>query len=123
MLALGNEARVFVIHGAEDTVCPAKDKRLMVKNMKRAGLDVEACFIGEKDLDGEVFKDTGHSIGDRTRILQHVADGALLPGSPDAAVRKGAGDFERGEVIRYATRNGKWEIDFSAGYPVGRFVR
>lgn len=122
MTLLGNEARVFVVHGAADTVCPAKDKRRLVKNMQRAGLKIEARFIGEKDLDGEVFKDTGHSVGDRTRMLQQMADDALLPGVPEAAVRKGASDFERGGVIRYETKHGCWEIDFAAGWPTGRFV-
>ena len=122
MVVLGNEARIFVVHGADDTVCPAKDKRRLVKNMKRAGLKIEARFIAEEDLDGEIFNDTGHSVGDRTRMLQYVAEAALLPGSPDAAVRKGASDFQRGEVIRYETKNGKWEIDFAASFPVGRFV-
>jgi hypothetical protein len=122
MVALGNEARIFVAHGGRDKMCPTADKRRLVRKMARAGLKVDARFIGEKDLDGEVFTDTGHSVGDRTKILQHVADAALLPGSPDAAVRKGASDFERREVIRYETKNGRWEIYFAAGYPVGRFV-
>lgn len=122
MVALGNEARIFVVHGAGDKVCPVADKRRLVKNMQRAGLKVEARFITENDLDGAVFKDTGHGVGDRTKIVQHVADAALLQGSPDAAVRWGASDFERRETIRYETKNGHWEIDFAAGYPVGRFV-
>lgn len=122
MVALGNEARIFVVHGARDTVCPTADKRRLVRNMERAGLNITARFVGKKDFDGEVFKDARHSVGDRTKILETVADGALLPDSPDAALRKGKSDFERGEVIRYETKNGRWEIDFAAGFPVGRFV-
>lgn len=122
MVALGNEARIFVVHGARDKVCPTADKRRLVRYMQRAGLNITARFVGKKDFDGEVFKDAGHSVGDRTKILEAVGDGALLTDSPDAALRQGRSDFERREVIRYETKNGAWEIDFAAGFPVGRFV-
>lgn len=122
MVALGNEARIFVVHGARDKVCPTADKRRLVRNLERAGLNITARFVGKKDFDAEVFKDAGHSVGDRTKILEAVADGALLPDCPDAAFRKGKSDFERRDVIRYETKHGQWEIDFAAGFPVGRFV-
>ena len=122
MVAYGQETKIFVVHGAADDVCPTADKREVVRNMAAAGMPVTALFLEERHLDGAVFKSTGHSLGDRTKVVQHMADPQLLPENPDAAVREGGTDFERGEVIRYETKNGRWEIDFAAGYPVGRFV-
>jgi hypothetical protein len=122
MVTLGAQARILVVHGAADDVCPVADKRRAVKRFRRAGLPVFARFIEKRDLDGEIFKNTGHGLGDRTRIVQQVADAALLPDSPGLAIRKGLTDFERGEIIEYRTRNGHWEIDYVAGFPVGRFV-
>jgi predicted esterase len=122
MKELGQEAHIFVVHGATDDVCPVEDKRAVVANMRAAGLPVTARYPEEKDLDGVIFTGTGHGMGDPTKMLEVVADPQLLPESPEAAIRKGACDFERKDVIRYATPNGHWEISYDAGFPVGRFV-
>ncbi len=118
----GQEAQIFVVHGATDDVCPVEDKRVVVANMKAAGLPVVARYPEEKDLDGVIFTGTGHGMGDPTKMLAVVADAKLLPDSPQVAIRKGASDFERKDVICYTTPNGCWEVDYAAGYPVGRFV-
>ena len=122
MVDYGQETKIFVVHGTTDDVCPVADKQDVVRNMAAAGMPVTALFLTKEHLDGTVFKATGHSLGDRTRIVQHMADPQLLPDSPDAAVRQGKSDFERKDVICYTTPNGCWEIDYSAGYPVGRMV-
>ena len=58
--------------------------------------------------------------------LTRPATGLLLMDAANfrdpAAIRRGPTDFERGEVIRYETCNGAWEISFEQGWPVGRFV-
>ena len=118
----GQEAQIFVVHGATDDVCPVEDKRAVVANMKAAGMPVVARYPEEKDLDGVIFTGTGHGMGDPTKMLAVVADAQLLPDSPQVAIRKGVSDFERKDVICYTTPNGCWEIDYSAGYPVGRLV-
>lgn len=118
----GQETQIFVVHGATDEVCPVEDKRVVVANMKAAGLPVVARYPEEKDLDGVIFTGTGHGMGDPTKMLEVVADGQLLADSPQAAVRQGKADFERKESICYTTPNGCWEISYAAGYPVGRFV-
>ena len=122
MQALGHTATVVVVHGETDEVCPTADKREMVANMGHAGLRVDAHFIGDQHLDGEAFRSTGHSLGNRTLILQRVADPYLLPDSADRCERIGPSDFERRETVRYATPEGSVEIDFAAGYPVGRSI-
>ena len=122
--ALGNSAKVVVVHGLGDTVCPVKDKQKMVRRMRKARFDVEPHFISEKEVDGTIFKDTGHSLGDRNRILFHVADRYLKPDSPDAIRRTGATDFEApGNPVRYATKHGSFVISYAPGYPIARFER
>ncbi len=118
----GQETQIFVVHGSSDTTCPVADKRDVVKNMHAAGLPVTALFLEDQHLDGTVFKSTGHSLGDRTLIVKHMADAQLLPDSPDAAVRKDKSDFERKDVVCYTTPNGCWEISFETGYPVGQLI-
>jgi hypothetical protein len=118
----GQETQIFVVHGSSDTTCPVADKREVVKNMYAAGLLVTALFLEDRHLDGTVFKSTGHSLGDRTLIVKHMADAQLLPDSPDAAIRKGRTDFERKDVVCYTTPNGCWEISYERGYPVGQPV-
>lgn len=122
MRAIGNTAKIIVAHGATDDVCPIEDAREMVANMEKAGLDVEAIWITDDMIDGETFTSTGHSMGDRTRIVFHAADRYLMPDSPDAMARKGDTDFDRrDEAVRYRTENGEFVISYHAGYPVGRF--
>lgn len=122
MVDWGQETKIYVVHGTTDDVCPFVDKKEVVENMVAAGMPVTALFLEDKHLDGEVFKSTGHSLGDRTRIVQYMADPQLLADSPDAAIRTGDTDFERRESLCYTTEHGCWEINYEAGYPVGQFV-
>jgi len=121
MRRLGNTARIVVVHGTADDVCPVKDAREMIATMQAAGLDVEAHLIGEGDCDGEVFTGTGHSLGDRTRIARRFADKYIAADSPDAVALEGRTDFERRQDIRYRTRNGSFVISYRQGFPTARF--
>lgn len=122
MRRLGNSAKVVVVHGVEDASCPVEDAREMTDNLRGAGLDVEPHFITKDDVDGGLFKDCAHSLGDRTRIVQHFADAYLLPVSAQAARRTGPFDFEcRDEAVRYDTPGGVFVISYLDGFPAGRF--
>lgn len=124
MKALGNEAKVVLVHGAEDEVCPTANARDMVDLFSAAGFDIDAHFVTEDKLDGIAFKSTGHSLGDRTLIVQRVADVYLTPGSAQLKTRNGPCDFEsRDQQVRYETPNGVWVIDYAAGFPIGRFEK
>lgn len=122
MQKLGGGCKVVVVHGVDDTSCPVEETREMVRNMQAAGIDVEPHFIDKSKIDGKLFTDAGHKLGNRTQILQHMADEYLLPKSPRAVRRKGKSDFElRDELVRYRTANGEFVISYHEGFPVGRF--
>lgn len=119
MRRLGCRAKIFTVHGDEDETCPDADE--FAENMKASGLDFTYVRVTRDMLDGSVFTSAGHALGNRTRIVDRVAGRYLDPASPEAVQRRGPTDFERRETIRYATANGCWIIDYSQGYPVGRF--
>jgi len=98
---LGNSCKTIVVHGVSDTTCPFPDAQELMENLKVAGLDVEPHCIFAKDLDGEVFTSSGHTLGNRTKIVLQVAGKYLTPGSPDLLVRRGNTDFDlRDELVR-----------------------
>lgn len=122
MRRLGASSKVVVVHGVDDSTCPYADAVEMVDWMRHRGIDVEPHFIRKEMLDGKVFSNSGHALGNRTLIVLQVAGKYLSPDSSDARTRPGLSDFERRETIRYRTSNGQFEIDYSQGFPVGRFV-
>lgn len=115
----GCEARILTVHGVDDGVCPGADE--FAAAMRAGGLDFTHVRVTADRVDGEVFTGTGHSLGDRTRILAHVAGRYLDPGSPRMVRRRGATDFERREVLRYPTAGGQWVVRYDAGYPEGEW--
>ncbi|MFN0056037.1 MAG: alpha/beta hydrolase family protein [Planctomycetales bacterium] len=122
MRRLGNQCRVIVVHGRDDTTCPFADAVELVQAFPRHGLAVEPHFLGKDQLDGQVFTGSGHALGDRTKIVFHVADRYLLPESPERLVRQGDSDFDRrDEQVRYRTSRGEYVISYREGFPVGRF--
>lgn len=124
MKSLGNACKIVVSHGSQDLVCPIEDAREMVRNMKAAGLDVEAHFITKADFEGKIITNTGHSVGNRTLIVDKFAGRYLSRAGPSALSRSGKCDFElRDETVRYATPNGAYVISYKVGYPVGRFEK
>ena len=101
-----------------------QDKRDMADVMNRVGLNVEPYFIDADDVDGEIFKNTGHSLGDRTTMLMHVADKYLMPDSDTCLRNEGLTDFDlRDDLVRYVGPEGTYIISYEAVYPVGRYER
>ena len=123
MKALGSASKIVTVHGVDDSTCPYADAVEMVGWMKRAKLDVEPQFVTKERVDGKVFTTTGHALGNRTEIVLQVPSLSLsLDAKLSPFMRTGSSDFERAETIRYRTTNGAFEIDYSNGFPVGRFV-
>ena len=121
MKSWGTSSKVIVLHGVDDKLFLTEVQEL-ANNMKATGLDVEPHFVTQEQVDGKVFTTTGHALGNRTLIVQQVADKYLLPTSKDALRRTTPTDFEhRDQLVRYPTTNGVWVISYAAGYPVGRF--
>ena len=114
--------KFFVVHGTKDGTCPFADARRMVENMQAARLSVVPHFLADEDLDGKIFTSTGHPLGNRTLIVGHVAGDLLRPASPSAAIRRTPADFDRKDTIEYTTTDGRFLIDWTAGYPVVRFA-
>ncbi len=110
-----SRCKIITVHGRDDTTCPFPDAVEMVEWMRRAKLDVEPHFIGKDRIDGKVFTSTGHALGNRTEIVLQVM--GQVENRPH-----GPSDFEQRKTIRYRTSNGGFAIDYSAGFPVGRFV-
>lgn len=121
MKTLKPTAKVVVVHGVEDITYRDADE--MVRRMKDAGLDVEPHFIKKEHVDGKVFTSAGHALGNRTEIVFQTAGKHLDPASPAMLARPGKTDFELREKVTYPTSNGRFVIDFAAGYPVGSFTR
>ena len=119
MKRLGCTAKIFTVHGADDSTCPDADE--FAANMKASGLDFTYVRVTKEMLDGKIFSSSGHALGNRTLIVDHVAGKYLDPSSPDALHRAGPTDFERGEDVRYATTSGTWIISYAKGFPEGRF--
>src|SRR5262249_52533375 len=94
MRRLGNTCRLLVIHGRDDTACPFPEAEGLVAAMQQSRLSVEPHFIGREDVDGKVFTNFEHSLGNRTQIVFRLADRYLLPDAPTALVRRGLSDFE-----------------------------
>ncbi|RPI88788.1 MAG: DUF2920 family protein [Planctomycetaceae bacterium] len=123
MRALGNTARIFIVHGATDDVCPIGDARELISNLQVAGLDVVPRIVEQRDLDGKTFVSTGHSLGDRTAIVFAVAGDAIDPAGQKRSRRSGPTDFERRDRrVRYRTARGEWVVSYEHGYPTGEFV-
>lgn len=123
MKRLGCTAKIFTVHGPDDTSCLFASAEELAANMQAAGLDYTLVAVTKDKIDGKIFTTTGHALGNRTLIVDHVAGKYLDPKSPDALRRAGPTDFQRREPIRYETSGGTWVIDYSAGFPVGRFEK
>lgn len=121
MKTLGNGAKIISVHGKDDASCLFSEALSHAEAMKESGLDFEFFPITAAEVDGDLFKDAGHRLGDRTAILLHVAGDYLRPDGDKSIRRRGATDFERKEIIRYQTGGGTWVVDYSQGFPVGHF--
>ena len=122
MQQLGHQTQVVVVHGTDDATCPFPDAEEMAAAMKAAGISLDTYFLKKEDLDGKIFRSTGHALGDRTEIVFRTGGDYLTVTGEKARRRVGKDDFDRrDELVRYATPNGTWVISYAAGFPVGRF--
>ncbi|MBM4002835.1 MAG: alpha/beta fold hydrolase [Planctomycetes bacterium] len=120
MKRLGSSSMIFTVNGVDDLTC-LDDAREMIANIKKSGLRVSPVWVTPEQVDGTIFRSTGHDLGDRTRIPEKVAGEWLAPDAGADYRRTTLTDFERGDEIRYRTRDGVYIISYAAGYPVGRF--
>lgn len=122
--ALAPRSLTITVHGVDDTTCPFADAVEMVRNFQKAGLRIEPHFIGKQNLDGTVFTASGHDLGDRTAIVLQVAGGSLrsqpLTNALGQHLRT---EFDLQETLVYPTTHGEFQINYSAGYPVGHFKK
>ena len=128
MRVLGNRAKIIAIHGVNDTVCPSEDVVWMARNFEQTDLDFDLHLISKQDIESDIFKDTKHSLGDRTKILFKFGDRYMQPGSKWMRVREGETLFENYELpgwpsVKYPTRNGLYTISYGEdGMPIGEFI-
>ena len=121
MVALGNEARIIIVHGAADEVCLTGAMDEVIENLKKTTLNLTYHRIDNTTVqEYPVYKNTGHSIGDRTQMLFHVADPFLK--LDNAAMLRCAtpSDSESRDQVQYTVPGGTWIIDYRNGYPVGQ---
>ena len=122
MRQLGNSAKIILIHGESDDVCPISDARTLVVRLQDEKFDLVPRIITIRDLDRKTYTSTGHLLGDRSLIVFREADKFLKSDSPAAVRRQGVTDFDlRDEKVRYLTPHGSFVISYATGYPVGRF--
>ena len=121
MKKMGHAGKIVVIHGTGDTTCPYEDAKQMVQNMQAADLDVEAKFVTKSDLDGVIFKSTGHSLGDRTKMIVKYGGPYIIPGEKKFRLRQSPTDFELQQDVVYPTSDGRYVISYSNGIPAVRF--
>ena len=127
MRELGNQAKVIVVHGVDDTTCPIREAQELVEAMRKAKLAIEPHYVDRARVDQarveeRVFTGTGHTLGDRTQIVLQVAEHYLATGGAQSLRREGRTDFEHGdELVRYRTSAGEFVVSYRDGFPVGRF--
>lgn len=117
----GHAAKIIIIHGTGDTTCPYADAKEMVQNMKAAQLDVEAKFVTPADIDNVVFKNIGHSLGDRTQMMIKYGGEYAIPGREKFRLRTSPTDFELKQDVIYPTSDGRYVISYADGVPTIRF--
>lgn len=117
----GHASKIIVIHGTGDTTCPYADAKTMVQNMKAAQLDVEAKFVTPADIDNVVFKNIGHSLGDRTKMMIKYGGEYAIPRREKFRLRTSPTDFELKQDVIYPTSDGRYVISYADGVPTVRF--
>ena len=104
MKRLGTESQIVVIHGVDDKTCPFSDAQEMVALMQAGGLKVNPVFVDQVRIDGQTYKSTGHSLGDRTRIVLEqagvVSESSTLSDVSLPLRSQEQTDFDHKDVIR-----------------------
>ncbi|MDD5679235.1 MAG: prolyl oligopeptidase family serine peptidase [Kiritimatiellae bacterium] len=112
-----NSARIVVVHGRDDTSCLYADMQRVVGAMQKAGLDVSPHYIYKQAIDGALIKDSGHTIGDRTALLERFAGTYLAPSSSRLCRLRGPSDFERRSILEFPTSDGVCKVSYAKGLP------
>ena len=103
-----NMARIICYHGMDDEMIPLEEKRLFLANVENVTLHV----VSGKDVDGEIFQSTGHSLGaDMLKVFEMA-----LP-ELEGTKRKGkhAGNVPDTKII---TNQYIYRVDRTMGVPV-----
>jgi hypothetical protein len=121
LATMAPELKIVIIHGLADTVCPVVPKIRQFANMVEAGLDVDAHFLSEADVDGESVTAPDHGIGPMHLATDRYAGMYLRPESPLARRRSGPADFDLGGEVVYPVEGGRYVIEH-AGPATVRFA-
>lgn len=113
--------KIVIVHGVDDEPCPVLPKILQYHNLLAAGLDVDAHFLTDFDVDGIAVTTTGHPVGDREQVVLKYADIYMSERGRLAKATTGPSDFTRASAFEYPTTNGRYVVDFS-GPPTIDFV-
>lgn len=106
-------AKVIIIHGQDDASCPVVDKINIFRNMVETGFRPSAVFVSEAEVDGIAIKCTGHSVGDRIKIVMKYGDQYLRQFGIFAAHVNAPTDFELGHKVAFPVTGGTWTVDFN----------
>lgn len=109
--------KVVIVHGLDDTSCPAIHKITIFRNMVAAGFRPDAHFLTPWHVDGEAVTTTGHPVGNRDRVVERFADCYLREEGEAALQIPGPEDFERASQVIYPVTGGRYVIDYSQGPP------
>jgi poly(3-hydroxybutyrate) depolymerase len=112
-----NAAKVVSIHGQDDGSCLFPDKQRVIKAMQDAGFDATLHAIGKADADGVVILNSGHSIGNRTELVDRFAGSYLTATNPALCRLKGPTDFERKSVLTFPIQGGSCTVSFAKDWP------
>ncbi|MHB8995827.1 MAG: alpha/beta hydrolase family protein [Armatimonadota bacterium] len=104
--------QIVIVHGVDDASCPVLPKILQYHNMLAAGLDVDAHFLTEFDVDGQAVTTTGHPVGDREQVVIKYAAVYMKEDGRLAKSTTAPSDFTRGGAFEYPTTTGRYVITF-----------
>ncbi|NLO05733.1 MAG: DUF2920 family protein [candidate division WS1 bacterium] len=110
--------KLVIIHGLADTLCPVVPKIRQFANMIEAGMDVEAHFLSESDVDGVSVTAPDHSIGPMQLATDRFAGMYIRPEGPLARRRSGTTDFDLRSDIAYPVEGGRYIVSYDGAATV-----
>ena len=112
LASMAPELKIVIIHGLADTVCPTVPKIRQYANMIEAGMDVDAHFLSEADVDGVSVTAPDHEIGAMQLATDRYAGMYLRPDGPLARKRTGPTDFDLHGEIAYPVEGGRYVVSY-----------
>ena len=103
-----NRARIISFHGAEDEMVSLQDKQRFLTLLSNVSLHV----ISQKNVDGEIFRSAGHSLG---ADLVKLFDLAMQEMEP---VKAENDEFKWEESVEIITQRYTYWVDRQCGVPV-----